>query len=86
MYWGKGSSHSSSDVAERLADLELLAVVDVEVELGRLEDEDDRRAEPEPADLVSGSQRLTSEHGARFRVRRFAEGAGDDRSKRRIGS
>lgn len=42
--------------------------------LGCLEDEDDRAAEPEAADLVSGLQRLTAEEGGRLGVRRLAKG------------
>lgn len=54
--------------------------------IGRLKDEDDRAAEPEAADLVSGLQGLTAEEGGRLGVRRFAEGTRGDGAEGRVGA
>lgn len=75
------------EVTELLADLQLLPVLDVPVpRLWRLENQNNCRAQPEAADLISGPQRLTSEHLACVGIRGLAEGAGSDGAEGRVGS
>ena len=71
----------------RLANLDELALLDVELEVARrLEDHDDGAAELETAHLVTGVQRLALEQGRRLRVAGLDVGPGRVRADPVVGA